>query len=357
MISRRSSGALVNLRVALRFPALPVGSNPRIVTSNRSLPRNAANTSAIAEVMDKAIALFEESIRVDPQSPLAIVGLADSYNTLAAWESGSVAPRVGFAKAKEAATRALQLHEHNAEAHASLGYANLHYDWDFAAAEKEFTHALRLNPNYSHAHHWYSHLLVATGRVEEALAESRRILELDPLDLIINVHLAWHYYMAGQPEEAFQESQRVIDMEASFHWGHFFAGLSLDALGESRDAVVELRKAVELSGRSTVMLSACGYALAAAGESDAAMAILDELGRLARVRYVSSFEVALIHAALGDVDRAFEWLDRAHHERSGWLPYAAVEPRLAALRADPRFACFLQRIGLRAGDHTIIVKD
>jgi tetratricopeptide (TPR) repeat protein len=148
--------------------------------------RYAWNKRPAVGAVDKAIALFEASIRVDPQSPLAIVGLADSYNTLAAWESGSVAPRVGFEKAKEAATRALQLHEHNAEAHASLGYANLHYDWDFVAAEKEFTHALRLNPNYSHAHHWYSHLLVATGRVEEALAESRRILELDPLDLIIN---------------------------------------------------------------------------------------------------------------------------------------------------------------------------
>jgi tetratricopeptide (TPR) repeat protein len=312
--------------------------------------RYAWNKRPAVGAVDKAIALFDESMRLDPQSHLPLVGLADSYNTLAAWESGSIAPRLGFVKAKEAATHALRLCKHSAEAHASLGYANLHYDWDLAAAENEFNCALRLNPNYSHAHHWYSHQLIAAGRVDEALAESQKILELDPLDLIINVHLAWHYYMAGKPEQALTEARRVLDMEGSFHWGHFFAGLALEALGERRDAIAELEKAVELSGRSTVMLSAFGYGLAAAGQHDRAILILDELEQWSRSRYVSSFEVALIHAALGDVDEAFSRLDRAYDERSGWLPYAAVEPRLMALRRDARFDRLLDKIRLAASD-------
>lgn len=308
--------------------------------------RYAWNKRPEVGAVEKAIALFEESHRLDPDSPLASVGLADSYNTLAAWESGVLAPRVGFERGKAAATRALEVHPYNAEAHASLGYAKLHYDWDLPGADVEFKRALALNPNYSHGHHWYSHLLVAAGRRDEALAESRRILELDPFDLIINVHLAWHYYMAGEPQQALDESLRVLDMERSFHWGYFFAGLALDALGEGRDAVSQLQRAVELSGRSTVMLSALGYAYASAGDADGAVDILRELETISQNRYVSSYETALIHVALGEIDEAFTWLERARDERSGWLPYAAVEPRLVPLRDDPRYARLLQAIGL-----------
>lgn len=315
--------------------------------------RYAWNKRPAVGSVEKAIALFEESLRRDPESPLPNVGLADSYNTLAAWESGTLAPQVGFAKAKEAATRALRIDEHTADAHASLAYANLHYDWDFVAAERKFKRSLRLNPNYAHAHHWYAHLLIAVGRVDEALAESRRTLELDPFDLIINVHLAWHYYMAGNPVEALREARRVLDMERSFHWAYFFSGLALDALGERQDAVRDLDKAVELSGRSTVMLSALGYARAAAGDHDGAIQILDELCEVTRSRYVSAFEVALIYAALDEVDAAFEWLDRAYEERSGWLPYANVEPRLALLRQDARFERFLERIAFRKESNTV----
>ncbi len=308
--------------------------------------RYAWNKRPAVGTVEKAMGLFEQAIRMDPRFALPNVGLADSFNTLAAWESGALAPRVGFPKGKQAAIRALQQHPSCAEAHTSLGYATLHYDWDLAAAEGEFTTALRLNPNYSHAHHWYSHLLAAAGRLDEALAESRRILELDPLDLIINVHLAWHYYMARQFEKSLEEARRVLDMERSFHWGYYFAGLALEALAEKRDAVRELEKAVELSGRSTVMLSALGYTAAAGGDADRATAILTELGEIAKSRYVSSFEVALIHAALADVDTAFACLERAYEERSGWLPYAGLEPRLAALRPDPRFQRLLARVGL-----------
>jgi TolB-like protein len=313
--------------------------------------RYAWNKRPASGAVEKAIALFEESIWQDPGSALASVGLADSYNTLAAWESGSVAPRVGFEKAKEAATRALRLDPRSSEAHASLAYANLHYDWNLAAAERAFKRSLQLNANYSHAHHWYAHLLIAAGRVDEALAESRHLLELDPLDLIINVHLAWHYFMAGKPLDALHEARRVLDMERSFHWGWFFEGLALGELGERHDAVKKLERAVELSGRSTVMLSALGYACAAAGLPDEATRILHDLGDLARSRYVSAFEIALIHLALGDVDASFEWLDRAHDERSGWLPYLAMEPRLAPLRHDARFKRLLERIGLTRSLH------
>ena len=317
--------------------------------------RYAWNKRPAVGSVEKAIALFELSRQRDPEFPMAHVGLADCYNTLASWESGTIVPAVGFEQGKAAATRALLLDKRNAHAHTSLGYALLHYDCDFAAAEREFKQSLRLDPNYSHGHHWYSHLLIAAGRVDEALAESRRILELDPIDLIMNVHLAWHYYMAGHALEAVSEARRVLDMERSFLWGHFFAGLALDALGERHDAVRELEKAVELSGGSTVMLSALGYVRATAGQRDGAIQIVDELCRLRASRYISAFEIALIHAALDDVDTAFTWLDRACDERSGWLPYITVDPRLASLRKDARYARVLERIGLDKHTHAASV--
>jgi tetratricopeptide (TPR) repeat protein len=155
--------------------------------------------------------------------------------------------------------------------------------------------------------------------------------------------------------EALSEARRVLDMERTFHWGHFFAGLALDALGERNDAVRELEKAVELSGGSTVMLSALGYVRATAGQRNGAIQIVDQLYRLRASRYISAFEIALIHAALDDVDTAFTWLDRACDERSGWLPYITVDPRLASLRKDARYARVLERIGLDKHTHAASV--
>ena len=128
-----------------------------------------------AGAVDEAIGLFEKAIEHDSGFALAHTGLADCYNTLSAWESGSIAPRVGFEKARISALCALQLDKRSAEAHTSLAYSHLHYSWEWESAEHEFKQALAISPNYAHAHHWYSHLLAAVGRVDESLAESRKL--------------------------------------------------------------------------------------------------------------------------------------------------------------------------------------
>ncbi len=194
-----------------------------------------------AGAVDEAIGLFEKAIEHDSGFALAHTGLADCYNTLSAWESGSIAPRVGFEKARISALCALQLDKRSAEAHTSLAYTHLHYSWEWESAEHEFKQALAISPNYAHAHHWYSHLLAAVGRVDESLAESRKLIELDPFDLINNAHLSWHHYMAREFPAAISEAQRTLAMEKRFHWGYFFAGLALDAAGEHRDALKHLQ--------------------------------------------------------------------------------------------------------------------
>jgi TolB-like protein/Tfp pilus assembly protein PilF len=296
--------------------------------------------------VQQAVEFFNRAIAQDPRFAQPYAGLADSYNTLAAWESGAMAPNVALPMARAAANQALQLDPSLAEAHTSLAYAEFHFGWNWRKAEEEFQRALSLNPNYAYCRHWYSHYLAATGRIQESLAESIRIIELDPLDLIINVHLSWHYYMAHQHAKALDQAERTLAMEPGFHWGYFFRGIALEQLQRPGDAVDSLRKAVKLSGGSTVMLSAEGHAYAAAGDVQPACKVLATLQEASRDRYVASYEVALIYAAMGELDVAFEWFDRALDERSGWLPYLNAEPRLDHLRNDPRFQGLARRVGL-----------
>jgi serine/threonine-protein kinase len=300
-----------------------------------------------AGAVDEAIGLFEKAIEHDSSFALAHTGLADCYNTLSAWESGSLAPRVGFEKARLSALCALQLDKHSAEAHTSMAYTHLHYSWKWESAEHEFKQALAIRPNYAHAHHWYSHLLAAVGRVDESLAESRKLIELDPFDLINNAHLSWHHYMAREFPAAFSEARRTLAMEKHFHWGYFFAGLALDAAGEHRDALEHLRTSLELSGQSTVMLAALGHAYGTARKPDDARKVLGQLSELSKSRYISSYEIALIHIALDEHDRALELLDVAVEERSGWLPYLLNDVRLDPIRLTAKFAALVARVGLR----------
>lgn len=296
--------------------------------------------------VQQAVEFFNRAIARDSRFALPYVGLADSYNTLAAWESGIMAPNVAFPMVRDAASQALKADPTLAEAHTSLAYAEFHFGWNWRRAQEEFHRALSLNPNYAYCRHWYSHYLAATGRIDESLAESIRIIELDPFDLIINVHLSWHYYMARQHAEALDQAERTLAMEPAFHWGYFFRGLALEQLQRPGDSVDSLRKAADLSGRSTVMQSALGHAYAAAGDLRSARELLAKLSETSRERYVSSYEIALICAAMGEHERAFEWFDRAFEERSGWLPYLNTEPRLDHLRSDPRFKALIVRIGL-----------
>jgi TolB-like protein len=301
-----------------------------------------------AGAVDEAIGLFEKAIEHDSGFALAHAGLADCYNTLSAWESGSIAPRVGFERARLSTLCALQLDKRCAEAHTSLAYSHLHYSWEWESAEHEFKQALTISPNYANAHHWYSHLLAAVGRLDESLAESRKLIELDPLDLVNNVHLSWHHYMAREFPAAISEAQRTLAMERRFQWGHFFVGLALDAVGEHRDALKYLRASLDLSGQSTVMLAALGHAYGTAHEYDAARKVLTQLGELSQTRYISSYEIALIHISLDEHDRALDLLDVAVEERSGWLPYLLNDVRLDPVRSNAKFASLTARVGLRS---------
>jgi tetratricopeptide (TPR) repeat protein len=294
--------------------------------------------------VDRAMEFFGSAIREDPKYALAYAGLADCYSTQSAWESGVRAPREGFPKARELARRATDLDDRLAEAHTTLGYVNLHFSWDFEGAERDFQRAIALNSGYSVAHHWYSHLLTATGRTVASLDASRRALDLDPLDLITNAHMAWHYYYAGDIPAMEAAVDSLRDLYPESPWSGFFLAWLRERQRRFDDATAAFESAISAAKGTMVMRTSAARAMAMAGRCGEAKCELQALKGLSADRHVASYELALIHAAVQERDQAFEYLRKAYDERSAWLAYLAVEPRLGDLRGDPRLHELMQRI-------------
>jgi DNA-binding SARP family transcriptional activator len=294
----------------------------------------------------KALASLERAVALEPGFAPAHAALADVYNTLGSWESGALAPADAFPKAREAALRALALDPCCAAAHTSLAYATAHFEWQWQAAHERFGRALALDPGYAHAHHWHAHLLVATGRFREAEAAGRRALELQPLDVIINVHMAWHHWLARSAEAAIEQAARTAHLDETDHWPPFFRGMACVLCGRATDAVDALRESCVLSRGNAVMRAGLGFAYAAAGERRLARQLLREFEAAAGTQQRYAYEAAVIEATLGDHDAAFVHLDDAIAARSGWLAYLAVDPRLDPLRGDARYERLARRLGL-----------
>jgi len=294
----------------------------------------------------KGLAFFEQAIARDPRFALAHAGIADCFATLGSWEAALLPAREAFPRAEAAALRALELKPTLAEPRVSLAYTNTHYHWKWAEGGRQFERALNLDPSYAHGYHWYAHYLMAMGRVDESLVASERSCALDPLDVIINVHFAWHYWLARQYDESIDRALRTRELDPHDHWVPYFLGLAYGHKEGYGEAIAEHRKAVRRSGGSAVMLAALGHTYAIAAKHTEAREVLRQLETLSATQHVSAYEIAVIHVGLGERDEAFEWLNRAYEERSAWLPYLRLEPRLDPLRCDSRFVDLLTRLQL-----------
>ena len=296
----------------------------------------------------QATKCFEEAIEHDPTYALAYAGLADCYALLGIAEYGGLPPCEVMPRAKAAAMKALEIDEQLAEAHTSLAHVMAFYDWDWANAEREFKRAIQLNPRYAFAYHWYALFLAAMERMDEAEQAEHRALQLEPLSLVINKNVGTIYYYARQYDRAFMQYKKTLELEPDFARTHFFLGLAYQVTANFEQAVAAFQKALPLSGGSNVVLGALGLALASATRRGEAEDVLKELARKAQQQYVPSFSVAIIYLGLGQVDTAFEWLEKAYQERSSWLVSLKVEPMFDTLRADPRFVDLVKRVGLPA---------
>jgi TolB-like protein/DNA-binding winged helix-turn-helix (wHTH) protein len=297
--------------------------------------------------LKQALGYFQKAVAADPGYARAYSGLADSYLSLGASSIvGGLPPRQAMPEAKAAALRALQIDGTLAEAHTSLAMIDLLYDWDLAACEKEFRRAIELDPNYTTAHHWYSHCLLPLGRIEESLAESKRALELEPLQLNVGNHLGWHYLYARQYDQAIDQFRKTLELDPTFPQGQRYAAWAYLQKGMHPEAIAALRSALHSLKRDPEIEGELGHALAVAGRRAEALAMLEDLGHLSATRYVSPYSVALVHVGLGHRDQALAWLDKAYAERSDYMPYLKLEPMLDGLRSDHRFVALVGRVGL-----------
>jgi TolB-like protein/Tfp pilus assembly protein PilF len=290
------------------------------------------------ESVNRAISCFEKAISIDPHYAAAHSGVADCYSSLGfSFDIGSHRPTEIQPRARAAAERALLLDESLADAHNSLAYVRLNYDWDWIAAEREFKRSLELNPGYAHAHHWYAHLLLSDERADEALAESQRALQLEPLSPVMNLHLGWHYWYARDYDAALEQLARTLELEPNYGLAYWYRGLSYAMRERYNQALRELGVARRLLKSSLMVEADIGYVYAVAGEKKRARDVIGTLKKKATRRYLNPFQEALIHVGLGDKESAFACLESAFKERSDILVYTRVDPRLDPLRDDPRF--------------------
>jgi serine/threonine protein kinase/TolB-like protein/Tfp pilus assembly protein PilF len=297
----------------------------------------------------KSIDYYNQAIKLDPNYAPIYAHMATSYFFLGFFSV--IPPTQAWGKVKELAMLATEKDDQLPDGHAALALAKLHYDWDFAGAEREFKRALELNPSNADIRHEYAHYLMAMGRMAESAAESKRALDLDPVDDNLTDCLCWHSFAARQYDESIRMARDLLIRVPDDFWELAILGWDYEQKGMHEQAIAEFKKAVELTDKnspdfSPFFLAGLAHAYAVAGRrSDAQQVLQGLLGRAGK-SYVSSFDIALIYTALGEKDKAFAWLEKAMAERSTWLVYSKWEPRLDPLRSDPRFRDLLRRIGL-----------
>jgi len=297
-----------------------------------------------AESLKKGIDYFQQAIDSDPNYALAYAGLADSYNILASYSA--IAPKDGFPRAKSAATKALELDDKLAEAHASLAFVEFGYDWDWPECEQQITRAIELNPGYASAHLWHAVFLVAMSRMDEAFQKIKRAQELDPLSLPINTNLGWILYLARRYDEAIEQYQKTLELDSDFVIAHFRLGQAYEQKLMYEEALSEYEKCLALAGRDTETLAAVGHLYARMGRKERALEVINELKALAKSRYIPSYLIGIIYLGLGDMDQTFEWLEKAYHERYGFLAYLVVSPVFDDIRSDSRYRELVRLVGL-----------
>jgi TolB-like protein/Tfp pilus assembly protein PilF len=295
-----------------------------------------------AKEFGKAVQYFQQAIAKDPTYPVAYAGLADTLSIIGFW--CLVPPDEGCGKAKGLAMKALETDPSLAEAHVSLAWATMLYDYDFSSTEREFERSIELNPRLAQAHQWFGFYLALMGRYEESYTELKRAFRLDPCSCIIHWTFGFVFWRARRYDQAIEQHEKALELDphsAQWHWG---LGVACLDKGMYERAIAALQEADNLSQGVPPILGYLGAAHAAAGHLDAAQKILERLNELSKQRYVTPYYVGRIYAALGKKDEALRWLETAYRERDPWMLLLKTEAGFDDHRSDPRFQDLLRRM-------------
>jgi TolB-like protein/Tfp pilus assembly protein PilF len=302
--------------------------------------RHFLNTSINEDGAKRAIASFQQAVKRDPDYALAYAGIAEAHY----WLSNVYkAPTEVIPDAKKALREALRIDDKLGEAHALMGLFLAVFDWDYPAAEAEFRQAVEWSPGSATAHLYYGLYLNMVGRYVDAKAEMSRARELDPTSQYLVAYACFGLYLAHEYNQAIQDLEELLANDPKSFLAHAYLGLCYEQQGEFDKAVASLCKATELDDNLEAKAQ-LGHAYALAGRRQEALKLLEKLTDPSRNRYVSPYNIALIHLGLGDTNEAFAWLDKAVADHSEWIVMLGTDPRLKPLRADPRFARLAQRV-------------
>ena len=295
----------------------------------------------------KAIDYFQAAVTQDPQYAQAYAGSADAYALLGSMPNSKIPRDTAMPKAKQMALTALQLDDSLPDAHTSLAFVKMHYEWNFREAEQEFKRAIALDPNYSIAHHWYAYDLAAMGRMDEAVVEVKRARQTDPLSAIINTDVAEILYFARRYDEALLQARATLELDPNFAHAHRVLERIYGEKHMFPEAIAEGQRAVALSGNDTWMLLDLAGTYALAGKKAEMKYCLERATRISPGGVLPEVgATAEMYVVLGDVDRGLQVMESAYRRRDGGLILLNADPRFDSLKSNPRFQQLLQHIGL-----------
>jgi len=293
------------------------------------------------EGLDKAVGEFNKAIGIDPDYAHPYIGLADYYIWAAIF--GQIPSAQGFPKAIDAARKALQINDTLGEAYAVLSFCVFLYDWNWTDAEYLIKRAIELNPHYSIAHEYYSNFLIAQRRFDEGLKEMFLAEQLDPVSPRTIIMTAWTLYQTRRYDEALEKAKKAASMSKGNPQALLHLGNTLAATGNLEEAVEALRKSAETWSAAGLPRYMLACVRSAQGDRKAVDKILNKLIETANESYMKPYFVGMAAVAAGDHDLAFEWFDRAVEERNEWLLWFGTEPKLDAIRSDPRYTEILRK--------------
>ncbi len=296
------------------------------------------------EGLTKGLECFQEALEIDPEYALAHAGVADCYTLLGFY--GYLPPTEAWPRARISALRALEIDDGLAEAHTSIGWVKLSFDWDPLAAEKDFLRAIELNPGYAPAHYWYAASLLPGKRFEEAAAQVERAEEVDPLSVFVFAQSGWVHIGARQFQRSREKLNKAMELDPNHPFSYWLIGMGYGIDGRFEESIRHLKEACRLSGDYEWFLANLGWAYGASGQKEAARAILERLIEKRPKQFIRSLYLSMVCIGLEEKEEALDWLESAYDERDLWMVYLGVDGVFDSLRAESRFDELLEKVGM-----------